>query len=81
MIRITSRKEGFRRCGIAHPAAPAIYPDDHFTDEELARLVAEPMLVVECDVQAPLPPAEPEAVSLDEQRVTEESAKPRKSKG
>jgi len=47
MIRITSKRDGFRRCGVAHPAAPTEYPDDRWSDEELAILEAEPMLVVE----------------------------------
>lgn len=46
-VRITSKKDGFRRCGIEHPAQTAVYPDDRFTDEELARFKAEPMLIVE----------------------------------
>lgn len=47
MIRITSKTAGFRRCGVAHPAAPTDYPDDRFSREELKRLRTEPMLTVE----------------------------------
>lgn len=47
MIRITSKREGFRRCGIAHSKTPKEYPDDKFTKEQLAALKAEPMLMVE----------------------------------
>lgn len=47
MIRITSKSDGFRRAGIAHPAAPTDYPDDAFTKFQLSQLKAEPMLVVE----------------------------------
>ena len=47
MIRITSQKEGFRRCGVAHSKKPTEYPDDRFTKEELAALDAEPLLFVE----------------------------------
>jgi len=47
MIRITSKTDGFRRCGIVHPAAPREYPDDHFSREEIELLTAEPMLIVE----------------------------------
>lgn len=47
MIRITSKLEGFRRAGVAHPAAPTEYPDDAFSKEQLAALTAEPMLTVE----------------------------------
>ncbi len=47
MIRITSKKEGFRRCGVAHSQKPTEYPDGKFGKKELAALKAEPMLVVE----------------------------------
>ena len=46
-IRIISKKDGFRRCGMAHSADPQVYPDDKFTDKELEILKAEPMLTVE----------------------------------
>lgn len=46
-IRITSKRAGFRRSGIAHPAVATDYPDERFSAEELERLQAEPMLVVE----------------------------------
>jgi hypothetical protein len=46
-LKIISKKDGFRRCGIAHPAAPVIYPDGKFTPEQIAILKAEPMLIVE----------------------------------
>lgn len=47
MIRITSKKDGFRRCGISHPAKPTDYPADRFDADQLAALTAEPMLMVE----------------------------------
>ena len=47
MIRITAKRHGFRRCGIAHPGQPTDYADERFSAEELARLEAEPMLLVE----------------------------------
>lgn len=46
-IKITSQRDGFRRCGVEHPARPTIYPNDRFTEEDLARLKVEPMLTVE----------------------------------
>lgn len=46
-IRITSKRDGFRRCGISHPASPAEYPDEQFSKEEIKVLKAEPILVVE----------------------------------
>lgn len=47
VIRITSKRDGFRRCGVEHPSRPVEYPDDRFTQEELERLKNEPMLIVE----------------------------------
>ena len=47
MIRIRSKRHNFRRCGMPHPKEPVDYPDDRFSEEELAILKAEPMLVVE----------------------------------
>lgn len=45
-IVITSKQDGFRRAGIAHPAKPTEHPDDRFDEEQLAALEAEPMLIV-----------------------------------
>ncbi|WP_198321708.1 MULTISPECIES: HI1506-related protein [Methylococcus] len=47
IIRITARRAGFRRCGIAHPAEPTDYPFDRFSESELKTLQAENMLIVE----------------------------------
>lgn len=47
MLLITSKIEGFRRCGVAHSVAPTEWNDDYFSDEQIARLKAEPMLTVE----------------------------------
>jgi hypothetical protein len=59
MIRIKSKRHNFRRCGIAHPADAVEYPDTRFTEIELARLQAEPMLIVEVIPENPAaPPAE-----------------------
>ena len=46
-IRIVSKRNGFRRCGISHPDKSVIYPDNKFTKDELKRLQAEPMLIVD----------------------------------
>jgi hypothetical protein len=46
MIIITSKKAGFRRCGIAHPARATSHPDRRFSKKELAILQADPMLTV-----------------------------------
>ena len=62
MIRITSKKDGFRRCGVAHPDKPTEYDDGHFNKKELARLKAEPMLIVEIIASKKAPvTAKPEA--------------------
>jgi len=47
MIRIRSKQDGFRRCGVAHSREPVEYPDDRFSKAELKSLKSEPMLVVE----------------------------------
>jgi hypothetical protein len=47
MIKITAKKDGFRRCGMAHPSVPTEHPDETFSQDQLAELQAEPMLVVE----------------------------------
>jgi hypothetical protein len=47
MIRITALKDGFRRCGVSHPATATDHADDRFSKKELAELKAEPMLMVE----------------------------------
>ena len=46
MITITSKRAGFRRAGLAHPASPTTYPDDALTPRQLKLLQSEPMLVV-----------------------------------
>ena len=53
MIVITSKREGFRRCGVAHAAGPTQWPDDRWTDAELDALMAEPMLTLDY-VEQPL---------------------------
>lgn len=55
-IKIISKKDGFRRCGIAHPAASVIHPDGTFTAEQIKVLKTEPMLIVE-EVKEPKPKA------------------------
>jgi Mu-like prophage FluMu N-terminal domain/HeH/LEM domain len=46
-IRITAKRDGFRRCGLSHPAMATNHPADRFDEEQLAALKKEPMLVVE----------------------------------
>jgi hypothetical protein len=47
MIQVTAKKDGFRRCGVAHPKEATQYPDKRFTADQMETLKAEPMLVVE----------------------------------
>lgn len=47
MIRITSKRDGFRRCGVAHPAKPTEHPNDKFSKKELVKLKADSMLIVD----------------------------------
>jgi hypothetical protein len=47
MIRITAKREGFRRCGIAHGKTAVEYPEGKFTKKELEILKAESSLTVE----------------------------------
>jgi hypothetical protein len=47
MIRIRSKRAGFRRCGIAHSDQWTEHPDEKFTKKQLEILQAEPMLQVE----------------------------------
>lgn len=47
MIRISSKQDGFRRCGVAHPKQATEYPDKQFTELQLKILQTEPMLKVE----------------------------------
>jgi hypothetical protein len=46
MLRITAKMEGFRRCGVAHPAQPTDHLADFFTEGQIEILKAEPMLTV-----------------------------------
>lgn len=45
-ITITAKRDGFRRCGVAHRDVPVTWADGSFTDEQIAILCAEPSLVV-----------------------------------
>ncbi|HBS7297194.1 TPA: hypothetical protein MAQ23_000946 [Klebsiella pneumoniae] len=46
LITITAKRDGFRRCGVAHRDVPVVWPDGSFTDEQIAILRTEPSLVV-----------------------------------
>lgn len=45
-LRIVSKKDGFRRCGVKHSTDPKDYALDRFSAEQLAALKAEPLLYV-----------------------------------
>lgn len=47
VIRITAKRDGFRRAGIAHPAVATDHAIDRFTAAQLEALEAETMLVVQ----------------------------------
>ena len=65
-ILIASKRDGFRRAGVEHSSAPTLYADDRFTEEQLAALKAEPMLIVhEVD-------DEPKGVNEDGQQQPED---------
>jgi len=46
-VRIAAKRDGFRRCGLAHPKAATEHPIGRFPPAELEMLLAEPMLTVE----------------------------------
>lgn len=45
-IQITAKRDGFRRCGMAHSDKTQTYADDHFSAAQLKVLEAEEQLVV-----------------------------------
>ncbi|MCX9056598.1 HI1506-related protein [Citrobacter portucalensis] len=45
-IQITAKRDGFRRCGIAHSETTTTYADEHFTQAQLQELKSEPNLIV-----------------------------------
>lgn len=47
IVRIKSKRDGYRRCGIAHPRQPTDHPAERFTDGMLEKLQADPVLSVE----------------------------------
>lgn len=75
MIKISSQREGFRRCGIAHSVAPVEYPDGRWSDAELTALMNDPTLTVE--VIAPPPPAPPPLPPTD--YLTDREAMPKRT--
>jgi hypothetical protein len=82
---IKSKREGFRRCGVAWPKGPTVFDEARFSPEEWARLKADPNLTVteiaepETD---PEPEAEPEPAADPKQEAaaSEKPGKARKGK-
>lgn len=68
-ILIASKRDGFRRAGVEHPSTPTLYADDRFTDEQLAALEAEPMLVVHHVEDEPEGVKEPETSEPEAPKV------------
>lgn len=46
ILRITAKRDGFRRAGIAHHGT-VDHPAERFTLEQIAALKSEPMLIVQ----------------------------------
>jgi hypothetical protein len=46
VLRITAKRAGFRRAGLAHPDTPVDHDIADFTDEQIAALKGETMLIV-----------------------------------
>ena len=72
MLFIRSKNGGFRRCGVAHSIAGREFPGDFFTEDQLARLKADPIITVTYVKQ---PEPEPEVME------PEPKAKKSKTKG
>ena len=70
MIKITSKKDGFRRCGMAHSKEPVEHSDDWFSEEDLEILKAEPMLIVEtAEEMTPPEPTEEELIEAAREAI------------
>lgn len=48
VIVITAKRNGFRRCGVAHSEQPITWQPSDFTSEQWRDLVKEPQLIVTC---------------------------------
>ncbi len=46
-IRIIAKREGFRRCGVAHSETPTLHDVGAFTSDQLEALKGDGMLVVD----------------------------------
>ena len=77
-ILIASKRDGFRRAGVEHSSTPTLYADDRFTDEQLAALEAELMLVVHHVEDEPEGVKEPETPEPEAPKAPK--GKPKESK-
>ena len=59
IVRIKSKRDGYRRCGISHPRLATDHPAERFTESMLAKLQADPVLTVEL-IDGELPGPAPE---------------------
>lgn len=82
MISIRSLNNGFRRAGEAFTREHRVFADDHFTEEQMAALTAEPMLEVrhqpdpEPELPEPEPAPEPELPEPEPELPAPEAEKP-----
>ncbi|MFI8744487.1 HI1506-related protein [Pseudomonas sp. NPDC077186] len=60
IVRIKSKRDGYRRCGISHPRLATDHPAERFTDGMLEKLQADPVLTVEL-IDGELPGPAPES--------------------
>lgn len=60
IVRIKSKRDGYRRCGISHPRLATDHPAERFTESMLAKLQADPVLTVEL-LDGELPGPAPES--------------------
>ncbi len=59
IVRIKSKRDGYRRCGISHPRLATDHPAERFTESMLEKLQADPVLTVELiDGELPVPAQE-----------------------
>ncbi|MBU1611245.1 MAG: hypothetical protein KKC99_05305 [Proteobacteria bacterium] len=75
-VIITAKREGFRRCGMAHSTKPVEHADGTFTKDQLKALQAEPNLVV----QVVEPKAEQDAKAKAEQDAKAKAEQDAKAK-
>lgn len=60
IVRIKSKRDGYRRCGISHPRFATDHPAERFTESMLAKLQADPVLTVEL-IDGEMPGPAPES--------------------